>query len=71
MNFLFGIIIGIVLTAGTAFIADSFATASVTTDETSRQIVNWDVAKERLHDSTAAIRVGWERLERGVDHIKL
>jgi hypothetical protein len=61
---LFGIIIGIVLTAGTAFIADSLAIASVTTDATSRQIVNWDVAKERLHDSTAAIRVGWERAVR-------
>jgi hypothetical protein len=32
MNFLFGIILGIILTVGTAFIADSFATASVTTD---------------------------------------
>jgi hypothetical protein len=57
MNFLLGIILGIVLTVGTAFIADSFATASVTTDATPRQIVNWNVAKERLHDSTAAIRV--------------
>jgi hypothetical protein len=71
MNFLFGIIVGIVLTVGTAFIADSFATASVTSDAASRQIVNWDVAKERLHDSTTSIRVGWERLERGIDRIKL
>jgi hypothetical protein len=71
MNFLFGIIVGIVLTVGTAFIADSFVTASVSADATSRQIVNWDVAKERLHDSSASIRVGWERLERGIDHIKL
>ena len=71
MNFLFGIIVGIVLTVGTAFIADWFVTASVSADATSRQIVNWDVAKERLLDSSASIRVGWERLERGIDHIKL
>jgi hypothetical protein len=71
MNFLFGIIVGIVLTIGTAFIADSFATATVASDSTSRQIVNWDVAKERLHDSTASIRVGWKRLERGIDNLKL
>ena len=68
MNFLFEIIVGIVLTVGTAFIADWFVTASVSAD---RQIVNWDVAKERLYDSSASIRVGWERLERGIDHIKL
>jgi len=71
MNFLFGLIVGILLTVGTAFIADSFVTGSVTSDATSRQIVNWDVAKERLHDSTTSIRVGWERLERGIDHLKL
>jgi ABC-type antimicrobial peptide transport system permease subunit len=71
MNFLFGIIVGIVLTVGTAFIADSFVTASMSTDPTSRQIVNWDVAKERLHDSTTSIRVGWERLERGINNLKL
>jgi hypothetical protein len=71
MNFLFGIIVGIVLTVGTAFIADSFVTASVTSDATSRQIVNWDIAKERLHGSTISIRVGWKRLERGIDNLKL
>jgi len=71
MNFLFGIIVGIVLTVGTAFIADSFVTASVTSDAASLQIVNWDVAKERLHGSTTSIRVGWKRLERGIDNLKL
>jgi hypothetical protein len=71
MNFLFGVIVGILLTVGTAFVADSFETVSVGSDPTSRQIVNWDVAKERLHNSTESIRVGWERLERGIDHIKL
>lgn len=69
MNFLFGMIVGIVLTVGTAFIADSFVTASVSSDAAPRQIVNWDVAKERLHDSTTSIRVGWERLERGLDKL--
>jgi hypothetical protein len=67
MNFLFGIIVGIALTIGTAFIADS-VTGSV--GATPRQIVNWDIAKERLHNSTEAIRVGWERLENGIDRLK-
>jgi hypothetical protein len=59
------------LTVGTTFVADSFETASVGSEPTSRQIVNWDVAKERLHDSTTSIRVGWKRLERGIDNLKL
>jgi hypothetical protein len=29
-----------------------------------------DAAAERLHDSTTAIRVGWEGLERGIDRLK-
>jgi hypothetical protein len=69
MNFLLGIIVGVVLTVGSAFIADSFVTGDVQTDTTPRQIVNWDFAKERLHDSTTSIRVGWNRLERGVDEL--
>ena len=68
MNFLFGIIVGIALTIGTAFIADSVVTGSV--GATPRQIVNWDIAKERLHNSTEAIRVGWVRLENGIDRLK-
>jgi hypothetical protein len=62
MNLLVGIIVGILLTVGTAFIADAFATPDVTSDTCSKQIVNWDVAKERLHDTTDSIRVGWDRL---------
>ena len=69
MNLLLGIILGVLLTIGTAFMADAFTTAEVTSETCSKQIVNWDIAKERLHDSTASIRAGWKRLERGIDHI--
>jgi hypothetical protein len=57
MNLLLGIIVGMLLTIGTAFMADVFVTSDVTADTCSRQIVNWDVAKERLHETTDSIAV--------------
>jgi len=30
---------------------------------------DWDVAKERLHQTTASIAVGWDRLKRGVQSL--
>ena len=57
---------GVLLTIGTAFIADAFIAGEVTSETCSKQIVNWDVAKERLHDSTASIQTGWDRLKNGL-----
>ena len=50
MNLFLGVVIGVLLTIGTAFIADAFTTAEVTSEMCPKQIVNWDVAKERLHE---------------------
>jgi hypothetical protein len=66
MNLLVGLIVGVLLTIGTAFIADAFVTSEVTSDTCSKQIVNWDVAKERLHETTSSIATGWDRLKGGV-----
>jgi hypothetical protein len=66
MNLLLGLIVGVLLTIGTAFLADAFATSEVVSDACSKQIVNWDVAKERLHETTSAVTTGWERLKGGI-----
>ena len=66
MNLFLGVVIGVLLTIGTAFIADAFTTAEVTSEMCPKQIVNWDVTKERLHDSTASIQTGWDRLKSGL-----
>jgi len=63
MNLLLGIIVGVLLTIGMAFMADAFVTSDVTTENCSKQIVNWDIAKERLHETTASIETGWSRLK--------
>jgi hypothetical protein len=65
VNLLLGIIFGVLLTIGTAFITDAFTTAEVTSETCSKQIVNWDVAKERLHETTASFETGWNRLKSG------
>ena len=51
MNPLLGIIVGVLLTIGTAFVADAFTAAEVTSETCFKQIVNWDIAKERLHET--------------------
>lgn len=61
MRFLMGVIVGIVLTITAAFIADSLATESAPGAEP-RQIVNWDVARDELHEFTESIRAGWNKL---------
>lgn len=70
MNLLVGLIVGVLLTIGTAFLADAFATSEVVSDACSKQIVNWDVAKERLHETTSAVATGWERLKGGVKSLE-
>jgi hypothetical protein len=51
MRLLMGVIVGVVLTIGAAFVADAFVTSDIR-ESPSRQMVNWDVAKgeaSRLH----------------------
>ena len=50
MRFVLGVIAGVLLTVGLAFVADSAVTGEAT--YTNRQIVNWEVAAatSRLYD---------------------
>ena len=64
MRFLLGAIFGVLLLVVVVFIADSLATTESATDAAPRQIVNWDVAADRLDDFTEAVRVGWNKLTR-------
>ena len=64
MRFLLGAIFGVLFLVIVVFIADSLATSESATGVAPRQIVNWDVAADRLDDFTEAIRVGWNKLTR-------
>jgi hypothetical protein len=64
MRVLFGIIIGIFLTIGVAYIHDSTlnppGSTSVTTE---RPMVNWDVVTVNWQDLKARVSMGWRKLQ--------
>jgi hypothetical protein len=64
MRVLFGIIIGIFLTIGVAYIHDSTlnppASNSATTE---RPMVNWDVVTVNWQDLKARVSMGWRKLQ--------
>ena len=64
MRFLLGAIFGVLFLVVVVFIADSLATSESATGAKPRQIVNWDVAADRLNEFTEALRVGWNKLTR-------
>jgi hypothetical protein len=61
-GFFMGAIFGVLLLVVVVF--NSLATSESATGAALRQIVNWDVAADRLDDFTEAIRVGWNKLTR-------
>lgn len=63
MRFLLGVVFGALLIVAAVFIADSLATVDAS-GAAPRHIVNWDVASDRLHEFTEAIRAGWNKLIR-------
>lgn len=58
MRFFFGLIIGILLTVGGAYVADSMSSRAVD----SKPMVNWDVVAKNLDSVTTMAREGWKRL---------
>jgi hypothetical protein len=58
MRFIFGLIIGGLLTVGGAYVADSMSSST----EGSRPMVNWDVVAKNLDSVTALAREGWKKI---------
>ena len=68
MRLILGILIGIAITIGAAYIRDTnlpsapAADASQPAPLTSRPVVNWDVLAAITHDQTTFIRTQWNRM---------
>lgn len=58
MRFVFGVILGFMLTVCSAFLHDHMPTTIV-------QIVNWDVVSERIEGLTNIARESWKRIGSG------
>lgn len=56
MRFIFGLIIGVLLTVGGAYVADSMSGAAA------KPMVNWDVVQKNLDNVTALAREGWRKI---------
>lgn len=59
MRLFFGIILGIALTVGGAYVADSMAGTGAA------RMVNWDVVSKNFDDVSNALREGWRKLTGG------
>jgi hypothetical protein len=57
MRLFFGIIIGIALTVGGAYVADAMAPPAA-----GSKMVNWDVVAKNLDSVTALAREGWKKI---------
>ena len=72
MRVLFGIILGVALTVGVAFISDSLTTDSATTTGsdtatvTHRPMVNWDVVGDNVRVAQERVRAAWMKLSHKV-----
>jgi hypothetical protein len=66
MRFLLGIIVGVFLTIGAAYLSDTSMTrtsASVTQSSTEqRPMVNWDVVSRNWQSLSLGVRQTWNRL---------
>jgi hypothetical protein len=61
MRFLFGIVVGILLTVGSAYLFD-VTRKGEGPNGADRQIVNWDVVQAQLKILSGNIQDGWSRL---------
>jgi hypothetical protein len=63
MRLIFGMVLGVLLTVGTAFIADSMSSpAAGTATSEQRPMVNWDVVGRNLQELKAHLRDQWAKL---------
>ncbi len=62
MRFLLGIIVGICLTIGGAYLYDSRATAEASSTTAARPMVNWDVVATNWERANSRVRKEWDRL---------
>jgi hypothetical protein len=62
MRVFLGILLGIILTIGTAYIVDSLQSTSGPEEAARRKMVNWDVVAQNLQSASAALQDGWARV---------
>jgi hypothetical protein len=62
MRMFFGIIVGIILTIGAAYVTDSVRNTSGAEGTAERPVVNWDVVNHGIKALSSTVQGGWARL---------
>ena len=65
MRFLLGIIVGVFLTIGAAYVSDASTRISASATQSSaeqRPMVNWDVVSRNWQSLSLGVRQTWDRL---------
>ena len=67
MRFFFGIVVGVFLTIGVAYVSDASlpgatTTGAATQTSVERPMVNWDVVSANWHHFTVGVRSTWNKL---------
>jgi hypothetical protein len=63
MRFLLGVLVGVGLTIGAAYLYDSRNTADASSNATAaRPMVNWDVVDRNWQRATSRMRQEWDKL---------
>ena len=62
MRMFFGIILGVVLTIGAAYVSDSIRNTSGAEGTAERPVVNWHVVNHGIKVLSSTVQGGWARL---------
>jgi hypothetical protein len=62
MRFALGLIVGIVLTIGSAYVADALHSAPGPDQKEAPRMVNWGVVNDNLKGLSTSVQDGWSRL---------
>ena len=69
MRFITGVLMGIILTVGTAYIADAMHAAPAPGDTTPQRMVNWGVVSDNLSGLSTGVQTAWAKLVGGAKEI--
>ena len=70
MRFIFGVVIGIVLTFGAAYVVDSMHSAPGPDGKEARRMVNWEVVGDDMRGLSSGVQDLWARLVGGAKQLE-
>lgn len=69
MRFFTGLVVGIVLTIGAAYVIDAMHGAPGPNGREARRMVNWEVVDANMRDLSTGVQAAWRRLTGAADRL--